>query len=142
MGTGDYTMLIVRHYKVYAVKTGQSGEKTYRIKNCEEPLCPKCGKRMMVSGSRRRKLKETDGSTCTFLIRRLYCKDCNRIHHELPDLMIPRKRYSAKAIRQVLSTNDMLSVNFAGECSTIYRLRKWAKGQEGEGIFLHDFHLR
>jgi hypothetical protein len=36
-------------------------------------------------------------------IRRLYCGDCNRIHHELPDCIVPYKRHCAETIEKIVS---------------------------------------
>lgn len=74
-----------------------------------------------------------DGTTAHLIIRRLYCEDCRKIHHELPDLAVPYKHYSANAIEKVLkgSTLDC----FPGEASTAIRLRVWF-------LLLHEYFER
>lgn len=59
----------------------------------------------------------------TFIIGRLRCLQCGEIHHELPDLMIPYKRYAANVIEETIFQTAHLTV--AADESTIYRWRKW-----------------
>ena len=62
-----------------------------------------------------------DGSTATLIIRRLRCRKCGRIHHELPDSIVPYKRYDADAIETKLtdkySAEDVLKLT-----KNIYRV--------------------
>lgn len=82
---------------------------------------------MKVIGSRKRKVRRKDGTTIILIIRRLYCKHCKRIHHELPDFIVPRKRYSSGAIEAALkdSKTNRQDDTFPGEDSTMARLRIW-----------------
>ncbi|WP_437236236.1 DUF6431 domain-containing protein [Dehalococcoides sp. HCBD] len=57
------------------------------------------------------------------IIRRLRCKNCNRIHHELPDCLVPYKRYAAADIEQVLA--EVQPVELDADDATLYRLKKW-----------------
>lgn len=57
------------------------------------------------------------------IIRRMRCVMCNKIHHELPDLLVPYKRYAAESIEQVISTSSPTHV--AADESTLYRWRNW-----------------
>jgi hypothetical protein len=57
------------------------------------------------------------------IIRRLKCKECGRIHHELPDILIPYKRYSSESIEAVIAGDLELTV--AADESTISRWRAW-----------------
>ncbi len=57
------------------------------------------------------------------VIRRLRCVTCKRMHHELPDILVPYKRYSSKSIEAVVTGEEMLSV--VADESTINRWRKW-----------------
>ena len=56
------------------------------------------------------------------VIRRLSCAQCNRIHHELPDLLVPYKRHVADSIEAVISGN---SQDVAADESTIKKWRLW-----------------
>jgi Domain of unknown function (DUF6431) len=58
------------------------------------------------------------------MIRRMQCKECERIHHELPDIIVPYKRYEAASIEQVVTEpNPAVAVDE----STLRRLRNWFK---------------
>ena len=89
--------------------------------------CPYCDGDLEVIGSRKRKIYREDGSTATLIIRRLRCRTCRRIHHELPDCIVPYKRYNSAAIEAAL-TSDGSTGCFPGENSTVYRLKRWFAG--------------
>jgi hypothetical protein len=57
------------------------------------------------------------------MIRRLRCSPCNKIHHELPDLLVPFKRHESKSIEAAVSEDATLSV--AADESTIKRWKQW-----------------
>jgi predicted RNA-binding Zn ribbon-like protein len=57
------------------------------------------------------------------IIRRMRCELCKKIHHELPDLLVPYKRYGSESIEQVISTSSPTHV--AADESTLYRWRNW-----------------
>ncbi|MCR5848234.1 MAG: DUF6431 domain-containing protein [Lachnospiraceae bacterium] len=84
-----------------------------------------CGSELSVIGSRKRKLKCDDGETKQLIVRRLHCDRCNKIHHELPDCVVPYKRYSAEVISEVVSADTESVTSFSGETSTFLRLRTW-----------------
>jgi hypothetical protein len=85
--------------------------------------CPCCGESMSVIGTRNRKSRERSGETKVYNIRRLRCDQCDRIHHELPDFLIPYKRYEAECIESVL-TNPAVHDVPADE-STLFRWLEW-----------------
>ena len=58
------------------------------------------------------------------VIRRLRCVNCQRIHHELPDCLVPYKRYESIAIESVVSEGSGLS-DVAADNATMYRMRAW-----------------
>jgi len=69
-------------------------------------------------------LIKDDGEKMTLSIRRLRCSICGKIHHELPDCLVPYKRYGQKSIEAVLDEqNQKLSI--AADESTICRWRAW-----------------
>lgn len=75
---------------------------------------------MKVMGTRDRKSKESSGETKVYNIRRLGCVNCGRIHHELPDFLVPYKRYEAECIEKVLT--DSLHHDIP---STLFRWLDW-----------------
>jgi uncharacterized protein YbaR (Trm112 family) len=86
-------------------------------------MCPVCEHELHVIGSRRRKGRKPTGDRITYVIRRLRCANCKRIHHELPDLLVPYKRYEAACIESVLHSEPNSDV--AADDSTLYRWRLW-----------------
>jgi hypothetical protein len=95
---------------------------------CTELIpCPCCGSDLRVIGTRKRKSKVTGEETRILIIRRLRCKDCRKIHHELPDCLVPYKRYASIRIEQVLTENQSLP-DLAADEVTLYRLKKWFHG--------------
>jgi len=76
-----------------------------------------------IIGSRERKLRDESGESRRFIVRRLRCKQCEKIHHELPDLMVPYKRYGADIIEEAVLSNAHLTV--AVDESTLHRWRFW-----------------
>lgn len=57
------------------------------------------------------------------MIRRLQCEGCSKIHHELPDLLVPYKRYDAESIEGSIMGSS--HCNTAADESTIQRWRSW-----------------
>lgn len=74
-------------------------------------------------GSRRRRYINSLGDKVILMIRRMWCATCQRIHHELPDLLVPYKRYSAECIESVLDKNSDLPI--AADDSTIWQWLQW-----------------
>ena len=83
--------------------------------------CPDCGGKLKVIGSRKRTIKDISGEQYIFSLRRMKCGNCNRIHTEIPDCMIPHKQYSKNAIKTVINGQcDYYSM----EDSTVFRWKK------------------
>lgn len=77
---------------------------------------------MEVIGSRKRGVIESNGQKKKLAIRRLRCSHCNRIHHELPDILVPYKRYSSETMEAgICDTRDDLPC----EMSTIRTWQIW-----------------
>ena len=43
-------------------------------------------------------------------IRRLRCADCKRIHHELPDILVPYKHHVRESIETTITAETQMSV--------------------------------
>ena len=93
------------------------------VRSMEQVFCPCCGGDLIVIGSRKRKYIKSSGENCSLVIRRLRCQQCNRIHHELPDILVPYKRYDSESIEAVVTGSSALSV--AADESTLARWRSW-----------------
>lgn len=78
---------------------------------------------MSVVGTRNRKSKERSGETTIYNIRRLCCGQCGRIHHELPDFLVPYKRYESECIELVISSPSTHDI--PADESTLYRWFDW-----------------
>lgn len=93
----------------------------YRIRNKHAAICPHCGQILSGYDTRKRTVIGDDGEPVLFLLRRLKCPSCHRLHLEIPDLIAPRKHYSAEVIQQAL--HDRQS-SCPADDSTI---RRWKK---------------
>jgi len=95
----------------------------FLVRSMEQVLCPCCGGDLIVIGSRRRKYIKSSGAISSLVIRRLRCQHCKKIHHELPDILVPYKRYDSESIEAVVTGSSALSV--AADESTLARWRSW-----------------
>ena len=96
------------------------------VKSEEESICSVCGSpELKVIGSRKRKALQGDGEALILVIRRLRCMNCRRIHHELPDMLVPYKRYCGAVIEVIL---DDSATEVCCENSTIARIKSWFGG--------------
>lgn len=70
-----------------------------------------------------------DGRRDTYRLRRLVCKNCGKLHTEMPDKMQPFKHYSSEVIETIIddSRNDC-----PAEDSTIYRWKSTFKASSGQ----------
>nr|WP_090674883.1 DUF6431 domain-containing protein [Paenibacillus tianmuensis] len=101
----------------------RSSQPAFFVRSAEVVPCPCCGGELQVAGSRGRVWYRSSGERASLIIRRLYCKSCARIHHELPDLLVPYKRYDAESIESVLAEPDASTV--AADESTMTRWMAW-----------------
>ena len=110
-------MIIISKYKKERRKDGK-----IHILSEEDNVCPLCFGAFQVIGVRDRSLIESTGIIETLVIRRLRCEDCFKIHHELPDMIIPYKRHCAETIENVIAGD---SVDICCDLVTEYRIKKW-----------------
>ena len=85
--------------------------------------CPCCSGELCVIGSRKRAWFKGNGDRSKLVIRRLQCQLCSKIHHELPDLLVPYKRYEAQSIEEAVAEPPRNDI--AAEQSTLARWRSW-----------------
>lgn len=71
----------------------------------EQVPCPHCQAALQPYDRRNRKCRDINGDLTTLVIRRLRCCNphCRHIHAELPDFLVPYKRYTADVIEAVLT---------------------------------------
>lgn len=66
---------------------------------------------------------EYSGEKKVLIIRRLKCLGCGRIHHELPDIIVPYKRYNNETVERIASLAN--ENDYPCELSTAKRLKIW-----------------
>jgi hypothetical protein len=98
-------------------------KRIFFVRSEEQDLCPCCNGALKVIGSRKRKYIDDTGEHITLVIRRLRCCHCGRIHHELPDILVPFKRHCSESIEAVITGNTKLTV--AADETTLWRWRVW-----------------
>ena len=117
-------MVIIVQYRTERRKKGKDkdGKAIYKIfiLSEEENVCPICHNELVVIGSRDRMVIDGDGSIEILVIRRLRCEKCKKIHHELPDILVPYKRHSAETIDNVIADE-----NACCDFVTEYRIKAW-----------------
>lgn len=85
--------------------------------------CPCCQGNLRCIGSRLRGCLDEMGAKMVLSIRRLRCLGCRKIHHELPDKLVPYKRYEATVLELVHDGN--LDAVIEPALSTVGRWRQW-----------------
>lgn len=93
------------------------------IRCAEKIPCPGCDGELKVIGSRARGFIDDEGEKNTTRVRRLRCQSCGRIHHELPDFLVPYKRYSAECVEQILSSRE--ENRAPADEATVNRWKRW-----------------
>lgn len=83
---------------------------------------------MYVIGSRKRKIMNGGGDFHVLVIRRMRCCKCRRIHHELPDCIVPFKRYESECLEHVVSQSEASST-VAADDATLRRWKDWFQEQ-------------
>jgi hypothetical protein len=110
------------HVKEYHTEYNETEQASYVWS--DEPLnCPACDcPNLIKKGWRRRKLILIIGTLIVFLVRRVKCKSCGKIHHVLPDTIVPYKRYDADTIEEIIEGDP-----YETRCeeSTINRIKAW-----------------
>ena len=80
--------------------------------------CPICSGSTKVRDSKERHALLQDGSRKSYMLRRLICTSCGKLHTELPSCMLPFKHYEASVIE---TTIDHSRIDCPADDSTISR---------------------
>ena len=100
------------------------------IKSEEEfALCPNCGNRLLYHCRVIRTLTDKESNKSHYSIRVLKCdnKACPTTYHrELPNTIVPYKRFDAESIEEAISL-ERSDIAVSADESTIWRWRKWFK---------------
>jgi hypothetical protein len=97
----------------------------------EFALCPICCELLVYHSRVRRLLKDASGKETTYNVRVLKCENeaCPQTYHrELPDIIIPYRRYDTETIETAIDNcdSDLLE---APDMLTIKRWQEWFKSQ-------------
>lgn len=84
--------------------------------------CPICQGTLKKYDRRIRKAIGMDGKQNKYSLRRLRCLKCKRMHLELPNFLVPHKRYEIRVIEAVIKKKEVL---VPYEERTIKKIRKW-----------------
>ena len=114
-------MLIISDYQLVEKPSG--GDFVWFVVSLEQHVSPCCGGALRVISSRKRVRIRSTGVKERLIIRRLRCQDCGRTHSELPDCLVPYKRYDSASIEAVVSGDPLLDV--AADESTLLRWKTW-----------------
>ena len=110
-------------YRAYCSKFYRKmGEGIFVISGTEPLTCPICGGKLAAYDRKKRKVHTRSSGIIVLLLRRLRCKDCGRLHTELPDFLVPYKRYSLGNIEDVLAGSRIGSPD---DERTRGKIRKW-----------------
>ena len=92
------------------------------------PVCPDCQSPMICWDTRQRHLRQAGGTKRWGRIRRLFCKQCHRLHNELPTDLSPHKHYEVEVIEDVvddvMTQDDLESEDYPCE-KTMERWKLW-----------------
>jgi len=108
-------MVLVQGASIYE----RNGE--YYVYTEEEQVCPVCGGILKYRDTRKRKVIDAEGRICNYHLRRFKCLACRTQHTELPDTILPHRRYSKAMIDNALQDN---LDGCGAENSTINRWKK------------------
>jgi hypothetical protein len=89
-------MVITKDYQL------QKRENLYYVISKESLPCPVCKGRLFLIGSRKRRLILNTAEKISLVIKRYRCKECRKIHHELPTCCVPYKRYETETVENII----------------------------------------
>ncbi|MDI9469009.1 MAG: DUF6431 domain-containing protein [Bacillota bacterium] len=89
-----------------------------------ESRCPICGGKLKYRDRRKRFVRDPEGHRVVYLLRRLRCQEtsCRKLHTELPDVLIPYKRYKRETFEAV---TDYQKPDVPTDDRTHRKMRAW-----------------
>jgi len=82
--------------------------------------CPLCGGAVYHRDYKARDSKKLNGEIWHFILRRLLCDECEKLHTEIPDIIQPYKHYDSETIQSAIDGGEKARDCVADE-STISR---------------------
>lgn len=124
-------MIIITDYELVHNKKKQ----LFLVVSRERSVCPICGGPLKVKDSRHQHKRDRYGKKTDYMVRRLYCSKCRKLHTELPDCIYPHKWYDSETIESVI---DGEKKTCCACLSTINRWINWFRSirQQIEGILI------
>jgi hypothetical protein len=116
-------MIILDEYTLRHIK----GSNSYFVIPKHTGLCPICFKELSSYGRRNRTFYLTDYEKKLLSIRRLRCRFCNKIHHELPNLLVPHKLHCRKTVQSCIDADKKKAYPRFCAPSTVSKIKKWFK---------------
>ncbi|MGL4337979.1 MAG: DUF6431 domain-containing protein [Turicibacter sp.] len=113
-------MIIIDDFTLVHSKNKNNESLIYVSNSVEHPLCPYCQLPMKIVGNTKRVWWSGDSLCRKLVVRKLRCSHCCIGHHELPNFLVPYKRYDAHTIQLVL-TSSITDCDQSVSDSTIYR---------------------
>lgn len=83
--------------------------------------CPLCADVLLELGRRARGYIDAYGEHESVQIRRMICSGCLKIHHELPDFLVPYKRHCAQTVESIVNNKDSKPRSNSGT----YKIKAW-----------------
>jgi len=115
-------MVIISDYTV------TYNDKIFFVESNAVSYCPICGEPLTYRDSCQRGMLLEGRERRTYIIRRLKCHQCGRLHRELPDCLAPFKHYATEVISGVLdgivTPEDDDSADYPCE-ATMHRWHHW-----------------
>ena len=103
-------------------------KKIFFVESSAISYCPICGEPLAYRDSCQRIMLLEGRERRIYMIRRLKCHQCGRLHRELPDCLVPFKHYATEVISGVLdgivTPEDDDSADYPCEV-TMYRWHHW-----------------
>ncbi|MDR2898747.1 MAG: DUF6431 domain-containing protein [Clostridiales bacterium] len=113
------TMILIADYHMEYSKD----KKVIYVRADEILICPVCAcDKFINKGWRTRKLILINDDISVLMVRRVWCKGCNKIHHVLPNIIVPYKRHDAETIEAIITGCQCKT--FCEE-SIINRIKVW-----------------
>jgi len=109
-------MVILSRYEI----NFNPSEDLFWVKSKEVSICPCCGEPLSGYDHHLRLLRLRCGIKVRLLVPRAFCRNCHRLHTQLPSFVQPYKHYEAMVIQQVMDGKSLSTC--PAEDSTI---RRW-----------------
>ena len=107
-------MIKIKNYHLYKKKDSFVVEP-------DEPIRCSCGDKVIKRGSKGRYIINNEGVRNRYILKRVYCPACNKLHMVVPDFIEPYKHYDKNVIDGVRNYTNKCST---ADNATLYRWKK------------------